>query len=192
MARNIKNLRILKILLSCPKGSLTKYRIAKIAGCSTPWVIEFLKNLESQRLIKKTGVLNFTKLVEYYLAIAPKLKYFDFFVQDPIKFLKTAKLDYAMTTYGAENYISHHLFPSRYDVYIKGGDLKKWRNLILKNGLIGKGNLRLIMANDELMLKDFKTIKGIRLVSLPQLLVDLKKEGGVCIEAYNILVKQNV
>jgi len=27
---------------------------------------------------------------------------------------------------------------------------------------------------------------------LPQLLIDLKREGGVCVEAYNILVKGNV
>ena len=65
----------------------------------------------------------------------PKLKYFDFFVQDPIKFLKQSKLSYTLTTYGAENYIGHHLFPSRYDIYIKEEDIDGWKTMIFKKGL---------------------------------------------------------
>jgi len=192
VSRNIKNLRIIKILLGNPKGNLTKYKIAKLANCSKPWVIEFLRKLENKELIKKTKILDFDKLVDYYIEIMPKIKYFDFFVQNPIKFLKQTKLDYALTTYGAENYISHHLFPSRYDIYIKEEGLNKWKKIILKNGLFGKGNLRLLIAKDEVIIKEATTIKGIKMVSMPQLLIDLKREGGVCLEVYNILVKRDV
>ena len=52
VSRNIKNLRIIKILLGNPKGNLTKYKIAKLANCSKPWVIEFLRKLENKELIK--------------------------------------------------------------------------------------------------------------------------------------------
>jgi len=190
--RNIKNLRIIRALLSKPDGSLTKYRIAKHAESSTSWVIEFLRKLESQKLVKKTKVLNFDKLIDYYMEIMPKMKYFDFFVQEPLKLLKESKLNYALTTYGAENFTSRHLFPSRYDVYIKEEDIDKWKSVIIKRGLLGKGNLRLIFAKDCAMFKEAQEIKGIKLVSMPQLLIDLKKEGGVCIDAYNILVKRNV
>lgn len=190
--RNIKNLRIIKILLSNPKEELTKYRIAKLAKCSKPWVIEFLRKLEKKKLIKKTKILNFDKLVDYCIEIMPKLKYFDFFVQDPIKFLKKSKLEYALTTYGAENFTSRQLFPTRYDIYIKEQDFGKWKALILKNGLIGKGNLRLIIPNDKTILEETQTIKGIKIVSMSQLLIDLKREAGVCMEAYSILVNQNV
>ena len=136
--------------------------------------------------------MDFDKLVDLYIEIMPKMKYFDFFVQDPVKFLKQSRLDYALTTYGAENFTSHHLFPSRYDVYIKEEDFDKWKNIILENGLFGKGNLRLMIAKDYEIFKEAKEIKRVRIVSVPQLLIDLKREGGVCMEAYNLLVKRNV
>ncbi len=190
--RNIKNLRIIRILLSNPDGSLTKYGIAKLADCAKSWVIEFLRKLEMQKLVKNTKVLDFDKLVDLYIEIMPKMKYFEFFVQDSVKFLKQSKLDYALTTYGAENFTSHHLFSSRYDIYIKEEDFDKWKTFILEKGLLGKGNLRLIIAKDNAIFKEAKEIKGIRIVPMPQLLIDLKREGGVCMEAYNILVKRNV
>ena len=190
--RNIKNLRIIRILLSNPDGSLTKYRIAKQAESSTSWVIEFLRKLESQKLARKTKVLDFDRLIDHYIETMPKMKYFEFFVQEPLKLLNESKLDYALTTYGAENFTSRHLFLSRYDVYIKKEDIDKWKSLILKEGLLGKGNLRLIIVNDDMMFKEAKDIKGIKIVSMPQLLIDLKREGGVCMEAYNMLVNRNV
>ena len=191
-SRNIKNLRIIRILLGNPDGALTKYKIAKYAECSAPWVIEFLRKLEDKKIVKKTKVLDFNKLVEHYIEIMPKMKYFDFYVQAPIEFLKKSGLEYALTTYGAENLVSRHLFPSRYDIYIKEEDLDMWKSLVIKKGLLGKGNLRVILAKDKSVFKESKEIKGVKSVSIPQLLIDLKKEGGVCIEAYNILVKRNV
>lgn len=190
--RNVKNLRIIRTLLGAPGGGLTKYRIAKTAECSTPWVIEFLRKLERQKLVRGTKVLDADRLIDFYARTLPKARHFDFFVQEPLKFFRQAKLMYALTTYAAENMVSMHLFPSRYDAYIKDGDLGKWKAMILEKGLVGKGNVRLVVANDELILKEAKKVKGISIVSMPQLLIDLKAEGGVCMEAYSILVKRNV
>ena len=191
-SRNIKNLRIIRILLNKPDGSLTKYRIAKLAGSSIPCVIEFLRKLESKKLLEKTKVLAFDGLVDYYLGIMPKMKHFEFFVQEPLKLLKKPKLDYALTTYGAENFTSRILFLSRYDAYIRKEDADKWKSLILKSGLLGKGNVRLILSNDNEVFKEAGEIKGIKIVSMPQLLIDLKREGGVCMEAYNLLLGRYV
>jgi hypothetical protein len=190
--RNIKNLRIIRVLLSNPSKGLTKYRIAKLAACTRQWVIEFLRKLESRKLVKKTKIMDFDKLVDYYIESMPKSKYSEYFVPDPVKFLKQSKLAYALTTYGAENYTSHHLFPSRYDVYVKKEDIDIWKAIILKNGLLGKGNLRLIMADDEKIFEEAQKINGISIVSISQLLIDLRHEHGVCIEAYNILVERHV
>ena len=190
--RGHKQDRIIRVLLNGPDGSLTKYGIAKKAGCAKPWVIEFLRKLEKIKLVKKTEVLKFDKLIDYYIEILPRLKYFDFFVNDPISFLKRSKLDYALTTYAAENYIGHTLLPSRYDAYIEEDDFNRWKSLILKNGLLGKGNLRLITINDGFILKEKQVVKGINIVSMPQLLIDLKREGGICREAYDILVRKYV
>lgn len=188
-ARNVKNLRIIRVLLGRPNGGLTKYELAKRAGCSKSWVIEFLKKIEAKHLARGTGVLDFDGLVDYYIKIAPGNVYFDFFVQDPTRFLRESGLDYALTTYGAENYVGHHLFPSRYDVYVKRGDVDKWKALVVSGGgLFGKGNLRLIMANDEAVFGETINVSGIDVASMPQLLIDLRREGGVCMEAYNLLV----
>ncbi len=188
-SRNLKSLRIIRVLLKQPDGSLTKYKLAKLARCTKPWVIEFLRKLEQKKLVKRTKVLNIDKLIDYYLEIVPRQKHFDFYVQEPIKLLQRSKLDYALTTYAAENFTSYQLFLTRYDVYINEEDLDKWKALISKNGLIGKGNLRLIITNDKLVFEESQIIRGINIVSLPQLLIDLKKEGGVCIEAYDVLIK---
>ncbi|HLD78942.1 hypothetical protein A3A67_00750 [Candidatus Peribacteria bacterium RIFCSPLOWO2_01_FULL_51_18] len=187
--RNIKNLRIMRALMAHPQGELTKYRIAQIAGCSVPWVIEFLRKLEKEGITKKTKLLNRDKLIAYYVESIPKATYFECYVQNPLQFLKGSSLPYALTTYGAENLTSHHLFPTRYDIYIRKDDSDAWKHLIAKEGLLGKGNLRIIPTHDNAIFSEGRKVKGVQLVSLPQLMIDLKKEGGVAEEAFAMLVK---
>ena len=187
--RNIKNLRIMRALMAHPQGELTKYRISQIAGCSVPWVIEFLRKLEKEGITKKTKLLNRDKLIAYYVESIPKATYFECYVQNPLQFLKGSSLPYALTTYGAENLTSHHLFPTRYDIYIRKDDSDAWKHLIAKEGLLGKGNLRIIPTHDNAIFSEGRKVKGVQLVSLPQLMIDLKKEGGVAEEAFAMLVK---
>ncbi len=188
--RYIKSTRIIRILLA--ESGLTKYRIAKKAGCSGPWVIEFLRKLEEKKLIKNTRVLDPNKLIDYYIEIMPKIKYFDFYVQNPIEFFKKTKLKYALTTYAAENFFTKQLFLTRYDAYIEEADYPKWKADIMKNGLFGKGNLRLLFSYDKNIFVECMDIKGVKIVSKEQLLIDLKREGGVSMESYFLLLKQNV
>ena len=54
--RGIKRERIIRILLI--EKQITKYRLAKLAKCSFPWVHEFLKLLEKKKLVKITKVIN--------------------------------------------------------------------------------------------------------------------------------------
>jgi len=187
---NAKAKRIILELLHCPGGSLSKYRIGKISQTNISWVIEFLKNLEKQKIAKGTRVVDINKLIEYYLSLEVKQKVFDFHIPRPLAYLKSVKKSYALTTYAAENLVSHHLFPSRTDVYVKEGDIDQWKNELFKKGLIGRGNFRLIIAQDEYIFKFVQEIKRLKVVSVPLLLIDLKREGGVCLEAYNYLVKK--
>ncbi len=182
----------MRILLNKPDGSITKYAIAKMAECSAPWVIEFLRNLEGKHLVEKTKILDFEKLVDYYISIMQKIKHFDYFVQNPLEFLKSSGLKYAITTYAGENYFTHQLFPTRYDVYIDEKDIDTWKNLIMANGLLGGGNLRLLVSYDLKIIEDSTKIKGISVVSKSVLLIDLRAEGGVCMESYHLMVSENV
>ncbi len=189
--RGDKRERILRVLLNSSPSS--KNELSKQAECSRQWIILFLKELEKKKLVRGINPTNRKKLFEYWISISKKPKRIrSYMVKEPLQILKKSKLDYALTTYQAENLVQHYLFPSRTDIYIKEADLSKWHKLITKNGLYGKGNFRIIIADEHVMYKKRK-INGISMVSIPQLIVDLAKEGGPCKEASEMLIeKQNV
>lgn len=174
-----------------PDGSLTKYRVAKLADCSTSWAIEYLQDLEEKGYTKDTEVIKYRDLLSYWADIVGKVHYFEFFLRSPTDFLRDVELEYALTTYQAENLVNHHLFPTRTDLYIRKDDLDLWKEKITKRGLLGKGNLRLLIYDSHVFYNKEK-IDDMWVVSIPQLLVDLKREGGVCLEAYEMMVERHV
>jgi len=184
-----KRERIIRVLLNHPDGSLTIYRLAKEAGCSHPWVLEFLKTLEQKKLIKKTKVLDAEGLFTYWLEISKYPTYREYNIQNPLNLLKKTILNYALTTYYAESLTQHYLFPSRVDVYIQEEDIQPWHKLITENGLVGKGNFR-ILLDDKHVFYANTVKKKIRIVSLPQLIVDLLREQGVAVEAAHKLIQK--
>ncbi len=184
-----KRERILHVLLKHPDGSLTIYRLAKEAGCSHPWVIEFLKTLEQKKLIKKTQIIDVEGLFTYWLEINTYPPYREYNIQNPLDILEKTKLDYALTTYYAESLTQHYLFPSRVDVYIQEEDVSAWHTLLTKNGLVGKGNFRILLNDKHVFYANSKK-KKIRIVSVPQLILDLLREQGVAVEAAEKLMKK--
>tara|TARA_Y100000310_G_scaffold305259_1_gene345206 strand:- start:494 stop:1033 length:540 start_codon:yes stop_codon:yes gene_type:complete len=176
--RNIKKERIIRILLS--KKPLTKYRIAKMAECTPSWVYMFLKQIKNKNLY------------DLWLKIKKKPKYREYLIKEPLKILKETKLDYALTTYFAETITQSYLFPLRYDIYIKEEDLNKWHKVLTDNGFYGKGNFRTLIYDDfkflEKQIINFKNIK-LKVVTEPQLIVDLIQENGPAKEAAEMLMK---
>jgi predicted transcriptional regulator len=181
--------RVIRILLNEPKGTLTMYRISKEAKCSFSWVHEFLRKLETKGLVNKTKVKDYTGLVKYWLNVKTKADKKEYMHRDPINLLKRTKLQYALTTYQAENLVQHYLFPSRIDLYVRGEDAAQWHELITKEGLVGKGNLRLLMTDDQVFFGSFQR-GGLSTVSVPQLIVDLFEEGSVCVAAAEKLLEK--
>ena len=187
--RGKKRERILRILLSGSK-TLSKNELSKKAGCSRQWVILFLRELEKKGFAKGTEVKDAEGLIRYWISIHKKpKKYREYMIKEPLKLLKKSKLDYALTTYQAENIVQHHLFPSRIDIYIKESDLQKWHEFLVKKGLYGKGNVRII-AEDEYLICNKRKLNNLFVVSLPQLIIDLFTEGGPCEEAAEMLIKR--
>ena len=184
-----KRERILRVLLKHPDGSLSIYRLAKEAECSHPWVIEFLKNLEQKKLIKKTQIIDVEGLFTYWLDINTYPPYREYNVQNPLDMLEKTKLKYALTTYYAESLTQHYLFPSRVDIYIQEEDVSAWHTFLTKNGLVGKGNFRILLDDNHVFYANSKK-KKIRIVSLPQLILDLLREQGVAVEAAQKLMKR--
>ncbi len=192
--RGHKQDRILRVLLAENKV-LSKNELSKKAECSRQWVILFLRKLEEKKLAKGSKSIDKIKLLKYWLSIYKKpKKYREYLIQNPLKSLKKISLDYAVTTYYAENAVQKYIFPSRLDIYIKEEDLQKWHKLLTEEGLYGKGNVRIIITDPHIMYNK-RRINSLSIVSLPQLIMDLYKEGGPCEEAAEMLLvklKKNV
>ena len=181
--------RIVRILLNSPSGNLTKYRVAKLAGGAYSWVHDFLKDLEGKGLIKKTKVVNYRKLIFLWkeFRIIPDKR--EYMIKNPLEILKSARLKYALTTYAAENLVQKYLFPSRIDFYIESKDKKKWHHIMSHEGLVGKGNTRMLIG-DTHVFYNLAEKEGLKTVSIPQLIVDLLWEGGPCAEAAEMLIEK--
>jgi hypothetical protein len=183
-----KRERIISVLLDKPDGNLTAYRIHKKADCTEQWVGSYLKKLESMNLVKKTKVTDIYGLFEHWLNIRSPLEFAGYHLQkDPLTIIKNANLTYALTTYQADNLVHRYLFPTRTDVYILKNELEKWHNTLLPHGLVGAGNTRIIIEDPHLF-KNCMKQKGYNIVSKPQLICDLLMEGGVAVDAANLLI----
>jgi hypothetical protein len=187
--RGILRERIIRTLLVEPNGTLTKYKLAKIAKASFPWTHEFLNKLQALKLVKGTQVTNYAELLNYWLPIKTKPEKKDYMHKNPISLIQETNLPYALTTYQAENLVQHYLFPSRTDLYIKKEDAGKWHEELTVEGLVGKGNLRLLIADEHVFYGAFKR-QNLTVVSIPQLIVDLLQEGGVCTDAAEKLINK--
>ena len=187
--RGLKRERILRVLLT-EQMLLSKNELSKKAQCTRQWVILFLRQLEKKKFVKGTKVVNPKGLITYWASIHknPK-KYREYMIKEPLNLLKNAKLDYALTTYQAENLVQHYLFPSRTDMYIKEEDLPKWHSLLTKEGLYGKGNLRIIITEEHVSYRKRK-INNFFVVSLPQVIIDLLTERGPATEAAEMLLSK--
>lgn len=180
--------RILRILLTHPDGSLYQLLISKEAQCSQPWAHSFLHKLEKKNLIKETKVVDIQGMFFYWLEINQYPKYREYNVQDPLEILKNINLKYALTTYYGENVTQNYLFPSRVEIYIQEKDVMAWHELLTANGLVGKGNFRLFLEDEHVFYHNIQK-NGFRIVSMPQLILDLLREGGVAVEAAHMLMK---
>jgi len=185
-----KRERIIRILLDTPDGSLTAYRVHIKAECSEQWTGSYLKKLENMNLTKKTKVTNIYGLFEHWLRIRAPLEFAEYHLQkDPLTIIKNSNLSYALTTYQADNLIHRYLFPTRTDIYVLNDELNLWHKTLLSHGLIGKGNTRIIIADPHLIKNSIKQ-KGYFIVSKSQLICDLFMEGGVAIDAANLLIRK--
>ncbi|MCK4614686.1 MAG: hypothetical protein KAU14_07775 [Thermoplasmata archaeon] len=189
--RGVNRERIIRVLLNTPDGTLTKYRVAKEAQCSISWTMEYLVKLKQLELVEGTKVLDIHELLTYWAKITRKPMRLEFFHHDPDQILRDIKCEFALTTYRAENLTNNYLFPTRTDIYVHQKDLNVWKQAISKGGLVGKGNIRLLISDSHVFYKK-KRVRGLWIVSAPQLLLDLMMEGGVAREAYEIMVKRYV
>lgn len=187
--RGFKKERIIRVLLNHPKGDVTKYRVAKLAGSSEPWCREYTERLEEKGLLKGTEVIEPRRLYEEWRDAGIEANQLAVSMQKPMQLLDQTGLGFALTTYRAENLKQGFLFPSTTDFYVKEGEIEDWLPVVEERGALGGGNTR-IRATDEHVFYNAEEIKGLTVVSTPQLILDLLEEGGPCVEAANKLMKK--
>lgn len=185
--RGVKKERILRVLLNHPDGELTKYRIAKAVDASEPWVLEYTGTLEQRGLIEDTTVLEPRNLYGEWQDVRVSPNQVSVSLQQPMDLLQDTDLDYALTTYQAENLAQGFLFPSTTDFYIRPEQAEEWAQIIENTGLLGGGNTRVRVTDDHVFYKTARR-DGTTVVSTPQLIVDLRAEGGPCGEAADKLI----
>lgn len=206
--RGWKKERIVRVLLNHSDGNLSMYRVAKEAKTHHSWAIKIIKRLQKKGFLKGTEVTDAPGLFNYWLENHKKPEYRDYNVRAPVELLERAKkqnLEFALTTYSAENSVQKYLFLSRYDIYVK--DLEKWHELAMEDGVRGGGNFRVLHNFDlHVFYKSYTpgikphadkekppeiSISTFPVVSVPQLILDLLEEGGPCKEAAELLIKRN-
>lgn len=181
--------RIFRVLLNHAKEKLTKYRIAKDAQANISYVIKTLRKLEKENIVHGTEVKDYRRLVFLWKGLRTEPEKREYMVRDILGVLRKTRMRYALTTYSAENAVQKYLFPSRTDFYIEPEDRDGWHRLLSEKGLVGKGNVRVLMTDEHVFYKSSEK-KGMTVVSTPQLIVDLLQEGGPCSEAAEMLMQK--
>ena len=187
--RGVKQERIIRVLLNQTGEEITKYRVAQLAEVSEAWCREYTGRLEEQGLLADTTVREPQKLYEEWQAVRIAPNQLTVSLQQPMQLLAETDLQYAATTYQAENLRQGFLFPSTTDFYVVADEISDWLALVEENGLLGGGNTRL-RATDEHVFYRTEPVDGVTTVSPPQLIVDLLAEGGPCAEAADKLIRK--
>jgi len=181
--------RIYRILLSIPAQKRSWYAIAKEANVSYGWAYKVLKGLQEKGIINGSAITAPSELFYIWVKRPVLTKYREYHVPGPEEMITSSKLEYALTTYAAEHLLGKYLFKRYYDIYIKSQDAGKWHLYLSSLGYVGKGNVR-VFIEDEHVFWDNRKINGYNIVSIQQLIVDLKREGGECTEAADLLLRR--
>ena len=179
--------RIYRVLLSRRLDQPSWYRVAKEAGVAYGWAHRVLGGLEGDGLLEGRKVVDPAGLFARWASRTDRRVYREYHVREAPDLIRGAGMDHALTGYFAENLIGHYLFPRYHEVYIREGDATAWHELLTSRGLVGRGNVQVILA-DEHVFYERQEVDGWPLVSVQQVIVDLLRTGVECAEAADLLV----
>ena len=186
--RGFKKERMLRLILNHPNGEFRKPELAEMVNASQGWVYSFTNGLEKQGYLEGTRVVECRPLYEEWLNTRIEPNALSVSFQQPMHFLEEeTQLEYALTTYQAENLVQGFLFASKTEFYIRPGQIHDWITIVEEEGLLGGGNTRIRVTDDHVFYNSQQ--RGSHsIVSTPQLIVDLLDEGGPCEEAAEKLI----
>jgi len=185
--RGFNKERIIRVLLNHTGDDLTKYRLAQLSETSEPWTRQYTERLEEQGLIDGTEVVAPGELYQVWLDQRIEPNGLQVSLQQPMDLLAETDLQYALTTYQAENLQQGFLFASTTDFYIAPAEIDEWLTVVEEKGLLGGGNTRIRVLDDHVFYNR-GTVDGFSTVCIPQLILDLLSEGGPCEQAAEKLI----
>lgn len=185
--RGFNKERIIRVLLNHTGDDLTKYRVAQLSEASEPWTRQYTEKLEEQGLVEGTEVVAPVKLYQAWLDERIEPNQLKVSLQQPMDLIAETELQYALTTYQAENLHQGFLFTSTTDFYIAPAEISDWLAIVEERGLLGGGNTRIRVLDDHVFYNQ-QSVDGFSTVSIPQLILDLLAEGGPCEEAAKKLI----
>ena len=185
--RGFNKERIIRVLLNHTGDDLTKYRLAQLSETSEPWTRQYTEQLEEQGLVDGTDVVAPAELYEVWLEQRIEPNRLQVSLQQPMDLLAATDLEYALTTYQAENLHQGLLFTSTTDFYITSAEIDDWLAVVEEKGLLGGGNTRIRVLDDHVFYNQ-QVVDGFSTVSIPQLILDLLAEGGPCEQAAEKLI----
>jgi len=188
--RGYKKERLHRVLLNHPDGELSRYEITKRANVSKGWGYDYFDQLESKGFIQDANVIDPDGLYHHWLETRVEPNAVRVSFQQPLTQIREAGLEYALTTYEAEQVHQGFLFSSSTDLYVREDDIPTWLDIIEENGLIGGGNTE-FRATDEHVFYNAQALDDVTTVSIPQLIVDLLDEDGPAAEAANRLIESH-
>ena len=185
--RGFNKERIIRVLLNHTGEEITKYRLAQLSDTSEPWTRQYTAKLEEQGLIEGTEVVAPAELYRTWLDQRIEPNQLEVSLQQPMDLLAATDLQYALTTYQAENLQQGFLFTSTTDFYIAPEEINDWLAIVEEKGLLGGGNTRIRVLDDHVFYNQ-QAVDGFSTASIPQLILDLLAEGGPCEEAAEKLI----
>jgi hypothetical protein len=144
--------------------------------------------LQDKRIIKGSDVIEPERLFGIWAQRRTSTRFREYHIQDQLNTIKNAKLDFALTTYYAEQLLGDYLFPRYIDLYIHEEDANDWHRYLSQKGYVGKGNVRILLGDDHVFWET-NDRTALKTVSVQQLIVDLLREGAVCVEAAELLIE---
>ncbi len=192
---------IIRVLLNEKDKKLTLRELAAKAKVSLGMAVRIVGALESCRQVEKrrgiyvTSIPKMLKGWAYTTSLYENVKLEFLAPERPQYLLKKIsnilqKETYAFTLFSATEIVAPYVAPNKLHLYISKGAEQKVSKLFGKNGIIPaeEGNIVCYVV-DESHFYGSKEIRGVKVISFPQLYVDLISYGGRGEEAAEYVLK---
>lgn len=192
---------IIRVLLNEKDKKLKLRELSTKAKVSLGMSVKVVKALEScGHLEKKRGIriINFEKLLKawsYTVSVKENRK-IEFLAPERPQYLikKISRLlrkeNYAFTLFSATEIVAPYVSPNKVHLYILEDKEKEVSKIFVKQGIMSaeEGNIVCYLV-DEKHFYGSQEVRGVKIISLPQLYVDLVSYGGRGEEAAEHILK---